>query len=89
MYSAGVTLVIDDGSRIDALIRRVELDLRDSGRFHTVVAQPEERWNVEVSYRRQFGSTMLAVGAGADRGDRDDGSDYFSGRGFVELKAAF
>ena len=89
MFSAGVTVVTADGSRFDALLRRAELDKRASGRFHTVVDQPEERWNLEISYRRQLGSTMLAVGVGADQGSREDGSDYVAGRGFVELRRAY
>ena len=89
MFSAGLTVAIDDGSRIDALLRRAELDQRDSGRFHTVVDQPEERWNLELSYRRQLGWAVLAVGIGTDQGDRDDGSDYLTGRGFVELSGMY
>jgi hypothetical protein len=89
MYSAGLTLALSEGSRIDALVRRVELDRRDNGRFHTVVNQPEERWNLEVAYRRRLGSMLFAVGIGADQGDRQDGSDYLAGRGFVELKSAY
>jgi hypothetical protein len=89
MFSAAVTVAMSDGSRIDALLRRAELDMRDSDRFHTVVDQPEERWNVEVSYRRQLGPMALAVGIGADQGKRDDGSDYLAGRGFIELKGAY
>jgi Capsule assembly protein Wzi len=89
MFSVGVTLAMTDGSRIDALLRRVELDRRDSGRFHTVVNQPEERWNLELSYRRQLGRMVLALGVGADQGDRKDGSDYLAGRGFVELSGTY
>lgn len=89
MFSAGLTVAMADGSRIDALVRRAELDKRDSGKFHTVVDQPEERWNVEIAYRRQFGTALLAVGIGADQGERQDGSDYLAGRGFIELKGTY
>jgi hypothetical protein len=86
MYSAGLTLVVADGSEINALLRRAELDRRDSNRFHTVVSQPEERWNLELSWRGTLGPARLAIGVGADQGKRDDGSDYLAGRGFVELR---
>jgi hypothetical protein len=88
MFSAGITVAVDDGSRIDALLRRAELDKRANNAFHTVVSQPEERWNLEVAYRRQVGSMSLAIGIGADQGDREDGSDYLAGRGFLEVRAA-
>jgi Capsule assembly protein Wzi len=89
MFSLGVTVAMADGSRIDALLRRAELNQRAPGQFHTVVDQPEERWNLELSYRRQLGSVVLAIGVGADQSSRDDGSDYVAGRGFVELRNAY
>jgi hypothetical protein len=89
MYSAGVTIVTADGSQFNGLVRRANLDVRDSGRFHTVVSQPEERWNLELSHSRVLGPATLAIGIGADQGRREDGSDYLAGRGFVELRRAF
>ncbi len=86
MFSAGVTLAIADGSTINTVLRRAELDQRDANEFHTVVDQPEERWNLEVSWRRALGPVRLAVGVGADQGDRDDGTDYLAGRGFIEVR---
>ena len=86
MFSAGVTLAIADGSTINTVLRRAELDQRDVNQFHTVVDQPEERWNLEVSWRRALGPVRLAVGVGADQGDRKDGTDYLAGRGFIEVR---
>jgi hypothetical protein len=88
-YSAGFTLMTAGGSQINALLRHVDLDMRNSHMFHTVVNQPEERWNVEVSYRRPLGPAMLAIGIGADHGDREDGSNYLAGRGFIELTGGY
>ena len=89
MYSAGVTVMTADGSAINTLLRRTELDRRNAQQFHTVVGQPEERWNLEISLRRTFGPARVAIGVGADRGEREDGTDYLAGRGFLEVRGDF
>jgi hypothetical protein len=88
MYSAGLTVMMADGAEINGVVRRADLFQRPAV-YHTVVNQPEERWNLEVSYRRTFGPARIAVGIGADQGDREDGTDYLAGRGFVEVRGEF
>jgi hypothetical protein len=88
MYSAGLTVMMADGAEINGLVRWTDLFQRPAV-YHTVVNQPEERWNLEVSYRRTFGPARIAVGIGADQGDREDGTDYLAGRGFVEVRGEF
>jgi hypothetical protein len=88
-YSAGLTVAVADGSVVNALLRRVELDRRNALQYHTVVKQPEERWNLEVSWRGTFGPAQVAIGAGADQVKREDGTDYLAGRGFVEVRGDF
>ena len=89
MYSAGLTVAVADGSVVNALVRWADLDRRNAQQYHTVVNQPEERWNLEVSWRRTFGPALIFVGAGADQGKRGDGSDYLAGRGFIEVRGEF
>jgi hypothetical protein len=89
MYSAGLTVAVADGSVVNALLRWADLDRRNAQQYHTVVNQPEERWNLEVSWRRTFGPARVAVGAGADQGKRGDGTDYLAGRGFIEVRGEF
>lgn len=89
MYSAGVTVMTTGGSEINTVVSRAELARRGPRQFHTVVNQPEERWSLDVSYRRTFGPARLHIGVGGDHGSRDDGSDYLAGRGYVELRGDF
>lgn len=89
MYSAGVTVMIADGSEINTVVSRAELARRGVLQFHPVVNQPEERWSLDVSYRRTFGPARLHIGVGGDHGSRDDGSDYLAGRGYVEVRGDF
>jgi capsule assembly protein Wzi len=89
MYSAGVTVMTTGGSEINTVVSRAELARRGPRQFHTVVNQPEERWSLDVSYRRTFGPARLHIGVGGDHGSRDDGSDYLAGRGYVEVRGDF
>lgn len=89
MYSAGLTVMTAGGSEINTVISRAELARRGALQFHTVVNQPEERWSLDVSYRRTFGPAQLHIGVGGDHGSREDGSDYLAGRGYVEVRGDF
>ena len=86
MYSARVTVMTTGGSEINTVVSRAELARRGAQAFHTVVNQPEERWSLDISYRRTFGPVRLHIGVGGDHGSREDGSDYLAGRGYVEVR---
>jgi len=89
MISGGLALTTPAGDRISGIVRWIDLNQRESGRFHTVVDQNEERWNLELAYETERVIGTLRVGVGADRGERADGSTYLAGRGFLELEHRF
>jgi len=89
MISAGLAVTTSLGDRMSALVRLADLNQRESGRFHPIVDQNEERWNLELSYETERNIGTIRVGVGADYGDRADGTDYLAGRGYVEWQRRF
>jgi hypothetical protein len=89
MYSVGLNVTTAVGDRLSALVRYADINQGGTGRFHTVTAQNEDRWNVELAYETRRNIGTIRIGAGLDQGDRADGTSYLAGRGYLELSRRF
>jgi Capsule assembly protein Wzi len=89
MLSAGVSFVTAEGPQINGLIRYAQLNQRPGGRYHTVVDDAEDWWNVELSCETHIASGILSIGIGGDLREHADGHKQLLPRGFVNLRHEF